>query len=62
MSKNDGKTWPVEKVLNPGSSAYSDLAVGDDGTIYCMYETKVSPKGKELKLVLKTFTLDWLTK
>jgi sialidase-1 len=62
MSKNDGKTWPVEKVLNPGSSAYSDLAVGDDGTIYCIYETKVSPKGKELKLVLKTFTLDWLTK
>jgi len=62
MSKNDGKTWPIEKVLNPGSSAYSDLAVDADGTIYCIYETKVTAKGKELKLILKKFTLDWLTK
>jgi sialidase-1 len=38
LSCDDGKTWPVSKVLEPSVSAYSDLAVGTDGMIYCCYE------------------------
>ena len=38
LSRDDGKTWPVSRVLEPGVSAYSDLAVGADGTVYCCYE------------------------
>jgi sialidase-1 len=38
MSYDEGKTWPVERVIDPGVTGYSDLAVGPDGTIYCLYE------------------------
>ena len=39
ISYDDGLTWPVSKVLEPGPSAYSDLAVLPDGTILCFYES-----------------------
>jgi sialidase-1 len=38
LSEDDGKTWPISKVLDPGTAGYSDLAAGADGTIYCLYE------------------------
>ncbi len=62
LSYDEGKTFPVERVLNPGASGYSDLAVGADGTIYCLYETNNSP-GKDFKytLVLQSFNIDWLS-
>ena len=34
----DGKTWPINRTLEPGASAYSDLAVLPDGSILCFYE------------------------
>ncbi len=37
-SFDEGKTWPVKRLLDPGQAGYSDLAVGPDGTIYCFYE------------------------
>lgn len=39
VSFDDGRTWPVSKVLEPGPSAYSDLAVLPDGTILCFFES-----------------------
>jgi sialidase-1 len=38
LSQDDGKTWPLNKTLDPGKSAYSDLAVLPDGTVLCLYE------------------------
>jgi len=38
LSRDDGRTWPVDKTLDPGPSGYSDLAVLPDGTILCLYE------------------------
>ena len=38
LSYDDGKTWPVSKVLDPGVAAYSDMTVTPDGTILCLYE------------------------
>lgn len=62
LSYDEGNTFPVERVLNPGASGYSDLAVGADGTIYCLFETNNSP-GKDFKytLVLQSFNIDWLS-
>jgi sialidase-1 len=37
-SFDEGKTWPVSRVLHTGPSAYSDLAVLRDGPIACLYE------------------------
>jgi len=37
-SFDEGKTWPVSKVLHTGLSAYSDLSRLPDGQIGCLYE------------------------
>lgn len=59
LSEDDGKTWPTMKVLEPGLSAYSDLAVGPDGRIHCFFERGVDGKAYS-RLTLATFDLDWL--
>ena len=38
LSRDDGKTWPTSRVLEEGASAYSDLAVLEDGTVLCFFE------------------------
>lgn len=54
LSRDDGRTWPVNRTLDAGPSAYSDLAVLPDGTVLCLYE-------KASDIVAARFTLDWLT-
>lgn len=61
LSHDEGETWPVKKVLNPGASGYSDVAVGPDGTVYCLYETNAGT-GFNYSMVLKRFNLQWITK
>ena len=60
VSFDNGYTWPVQKVLNSDASGYSDLAVGKDGTVYCLYETNTVGKGFNYSLVLKKFHCSWL--
>ena len=38
LSYDDGKTWPYQKVVHPGPSAYSDLVSLPDGNVACFYE------------------------
>ena len=59
LSGDDGATWPVSRTLEAGPSAYSDLAAGPDGTIYCFYER--GEKGPYERLTLARFNLEWLT-
>jgi sialidase-1 len=54
VSKDQGATWPIKKVIEPGRSAYSDLAALPDGTILCLYESA----GKSI--VLASFGLGWV--
>lgn len=61
LSYDEGQTWPIQKVINPEVSGYSDLAVGPDGTIYCLYETRAGVNGANYSLVLQRFDLEWLT-
>jgi len=55
LSRDDGKTWPVNKVLDPGKAAYSDLAVLPDGTVLCLYEA-------DTFIDCARFNLEWVTK
>jgi len=67
LSYDEGKSWAVDKVLDAGFSAYSDLAVLPDGTLLCLYESgKPNPTDpKKTKaygaLTLVRFNLEWLT-
>jgi sialidase-1 len=58
LSYDEGETWPEAKTIEPGPAAYSDLAVGRDGSIYCFFERGA---GKERILSLAKFNLEWLT-
>lgn len=63
LSYDEGKSWTVNKVLEAGVSGYSDLAVGLDKTILCMYERgTVEGSHYDVKsLTVARFNLDWLT-
>ncbi len=64
LTYDEGETWVVHKVLEPGPSAYSDLAVAKDGTILCFYErTSAGSKtaASTARLTLARFNLEWLT-
>ncbi len=59
LSYDEGRTWPVAKLLCAGPSAYSCLAVLPDGSIGCLYEA--GEKHPYEKILFTAFTLDWLT-
>jgi len=54
LSRDDGQTWPISKTIEKGASAYSDLAVLEDGTVLCLFEG-------DSTIVCARFKLDWLT-
>jgi len=56
LSYDEGKTWPVAKVIYEGSAAYSDLVVLPDGGIGCLYE-----RDGYRKITFARFNLRWLT-
>jgi sialidase-1 len=53
LSRDNGATWPVSKLLEAPRNGYSDLAVGHHGQIYCFFERKNG-------LALARFNLAWL--
>ena len=59
MSIDEGKTWPVARLLNEGPSAYSSLAWLSNGTILCLYEGGEKRASESLRLA--RFNLEWLT-
>lgn len=61
LSYDEGKTWPVNKVVDAGPGAYSDLAVTKAGTILLMYGSGGEPKFAGSQLTLVRFNLEWLS-
>ncbi|MBM4094006.1 MAG: exo-alpha-sialidase [Planctomycetes bacterium] len=67
LSEDGGRAWPVSKVLQPGPSGYSDVAVLPDGTILCFYESgdphlpkKNGRRWAYSFLTVARFNLEWL--
>ena len=56
LSRDDGQTWPVKKVLFPGSFAYSVLTQLPNGDLGCLFETDDTNR-----IVFARFQLAWLT-
>jgi sialidase-1 len=59
LSRDEGKTWPVSRVLDAGPSGYSDLAVTKDGHILCLYEC--GKKAYNEKIAIARFDRAWVT-
>ncbi|MAE62455.1 MAG: sialidase [Planctomycetaceae bacterium] len=56
LSYDEGKTWPVGKVIYAGPFAYSCIAVLPDGRIGVLYE-----QDEYEEIVLARFSLGWVT-
>lgn len=54
-SFDDGESWPFEKVIDDGPSAYSDLVKQENGQIGVLYE-----RGNDGGIFYGSFSLDWL--
>lgn len=54
-SFDDGKTWPIRRVLEPGEFAYSVLTWLPRNQVGCLYETD-----SYKKIVFARFSLKWL--
>jgi sialidase-1 len=59
LSYDEGKTWPVARVLHAGPSAYSCLTVLPDRSIGCLYEA--GEKSAYETICFARIDLDWLT-
>jgi sialidase-1 len=55
LSRDEGKTWPLSRVLYPGSFAYSCLASLSDGSVGCLFE-----RDGTKKISFARVKLDWV--
>lgn len=61
ISRDEGKTWPTKRSIEPGWSAYSDIAVTKSGTILCFYGRGEKASFSGDKLTMARFPLRWVT-
>ena len=59
MSYDEGKTWPVKKLIHPGPSSYSSLVRLPDGNIGLIIEGGEKHRREWIRFV--RFSLAWLT-
>ncbi|MFA6111956.1 MAG: exo-alpha-sialidase [Candidatus Latescibacterota bacterium] len=59
LSYDEGRTWPVARMVHAGQAAYSSLAVLTDGSIGLLYET--GPNHPYEKITFARFSLEWLS-
>jgi len=62
LSEDDGATWTVKRVLDPGWAGYADINVGPDQAIYVLYERghPDEPRLRIAALTLVKFPLSWI--
>ncbi|MCB1232698.1 MAG: exo-alpha-sialidase [Verrucomicrobiae bacterium] len=61
LSRDEGKTWPLKRSVEPGWSAYSDIAVTQSGTILCFYGRGEKASFAGDRLTVARFNFEWLT-
>ena len=60
LSRDEGKTWPVARVLHEGPTAYSCLTILEDGAVGCLYERGALRPYE--RITFARFPLAWLTR
>jgi sialidase-1 len=57
MSYDEGKTWPIAEVIEPGASEYSSLTRLPNGDIGLLYERDTKPDGYSVDIVFTRIRL-----
>lgn len=60
LSADEGATWTEKRAVEPGWSAYSDIAVTRSGTILCFYGRGEKASFSGDRLTVARFNLEWL--
>jgi sialidase-1 len=60
MSEDEGRTWPIQRLLHAGTSGYSDIAVAPNKNIYVLYESNLNPASKANSITVLRLNLNWL--
>ncbi|HEY1188741.1 MAG TPA: sialidase family protein [Gemmata sp.] len=60
LSEDGGTTWIAKRSIEPGFSAYSDLALANDGSVLLLYERAGAKGGNYGRLTLARFPVEWL--
>ena len=60
MSRDEGQSWSISRLLDTRYSAYSCMSVLQDGTVGILYET--GDTSAYNTLTFARFTIDWLTR
>jgi sialidase-1 len=56
LSEDDGASWTIKRVIDPGWSGYADINAGPGNEIFCLYE-----RGQRVAaLTLVRFPLSWI--
>ncbi len=63
VSRDEGATWPMSRVIHDGPAAYSSLVVLDDLSIGLLYErgTAATPGSPYERITFTRFSLEWLS-
>jgi sialidase-1 len=61
LSYDEGRTWPVEKVIHRRQFGYSSMARLPNGDIGMLYEKDLRERGIWRSLTFARFSLGWLT-
>jgi sialidase-1 len=63
LSRDDARTWPLKRTLDPGVAAYADIAAHPEGPIFCLYERGGLDNNafRTAALTLARFPVEWLT-
>lgn len=59
LSYDEGKTWPVKKLIHAGPSSYSTMVRLPDGDIGLLFEGGEKQRREWIRFV--RFSLSWLT-
>jgi sialidase-1 len=59
LSYDEGKTWPVKRLIHPGPASYSGLVRLPDGDIGLVFEGGEKHRREWIRFV--RFSLSWLT-
>jgi len=60
LSRDEGRSWVASRVLNEGLAGYSDLAIGKNGNILCLFEN--GERDYCEKITIAELKPSWLTR
>jgi len=60
LSRDEGRTWPASRVLDPGAAEYSCLTRLPNGEIGLLYELSRAGQSYRPELHFATFSVSWV--